>query len=92
MFLSVFCLFFATFLRDGFLLAHLSLWLVGELIVWEDSVGVCRLSTFSNIFSSKTTGPVKAKFHGKPPWTGGTKVCLRDLGHMTKMAAMTIYD
>ena len=27
----------------------------------------------------------------EPPWVGGTKVCLRHLGHMTKMAAMPIY-
>ena len=26
-----------------------------------------------------------------PHWNGGTKVCLRGLGHMTKMAAMPIY-
>ena len=26
-----------------------------------------------------------------PPWDGGTKVCSDGPGHMTKMAAMTIY-
>ena len=35
---------------------------------------VC-MSTFSNIFSSETTGPIKAKFHIEPPWDRGTKVC-----------------
>ena len=51
---------------------------------------VC-VSTFSNIFSSETTGPVKVKFHMEPPWDGGTKVCSTGPGHMTKMAAMPIY-
>ena len=27
----------------------------------------------------------------KPPWDGGTEVCSNGPGHMTKMAAMTIY-
>ena len=49
------------------------------------------MSTFSNIFSSKTTGTIKAKFHMEPPWDGGTKVCLIGPGHMTKMAARPIY-
>ena len=51
---------------------------------------VCCMSTFSNIFS-ETTGPIQAKFHMEPPWDGGTKVCSNGPGHMTKMAAMTIY-
>ena len=29
--------------------------------------------------------------HLKPPWIGGTKVCSRHLGHMTRMAATPIY-
>ena len=33
------------------------------------------LSTFSNIFSSETTGPIEAKFHMQLPWDGRTKVC-----------------
>ena len=52
---------------------------------------VC-MSTFSNIFSSETTGPIEAKFHMEPPWDEGTKVCSKGPGHMTKMAAMLIYD
>ena len=52
---------------------------------------MCCMSTFSNIFSSETTGPIEAKFHMKPPWDGGTKVCSNGLGHMTKVAAMPIY-
>ena len=34
---------------------------------------------------------MKAKFYVEHPWVGGTKVCARDLGHMTKMAATPIY-
>ena len=49
------------------------------------------LSKFSNIFSSETAGPIKAKFYLEPPWVGGTKVCSGYLGHMTKMAATPIY-
>ena len=48
-------------------------------------------STISNIFLYKTTGPVIAKFYVEPLWVGGTKVCSRHLGHMTKMAAKPIY-
>ena len=33
----------------------------------------------------------KAKFYVGPPLVGGTKVCSRHLGHMTKMAATPIY-
>ena len=49
------------------------------------------LSTFSNIFSSETTGPIEAKFHMESPWDGGMKVYSNGPGHMTKMAAMPIY-
>ena len=48
-------------------------------------------STFSNIFSSETAWPIKAKLYGEPPWEGGTKVYINGPGHMTKMAAMPIY-
>ena len=54
-------------------------------------VYVCCMSTFSNIFFSETTGPIKAKFHIEPPWDGGTKICSNGPGHMTKMTAMPIY-
>ena len=60
------------------------------------SVGVRRPSsvrrpfTFSNVISSETAWPIKAKFYVKPPWEGGTKVCINGPGHMTKMAAMPI--
>ena len=52
---------------------------------------VCVLSTFSNIFSSETTGLIEAKFHVEPPWDGGMKVYSNGPGDMTKMAAMPIY-
>ena len=51
---------------------------------------VC-VSTFSNIVSSETTGPIEAKLHVEPPWDRGTKVCSNGVGHMTNMAAMPIY-
>ena len=51
---------------------------------------VCCISTFSNIFSSETTGPIEAKFHMAPPSDGGTKVCSNGPGNITKMAAMPI--
>ena len=50
---------------------------------------VC-MSTFSNI-SSETNGPIKAKFLLEPPWDEGTKVCSNGPGHMTSMAAISIY-
>ena len=43
------------------------------------------MSTFSNIFSSETTGPIEAKFHMEPPSDGGTKVCSNGPGHMTNI-------
>ena len=51
---------------------------------------VC-MSTFSNTFSSETTRPIEAKFHMEPPLDGGTKVYSNGPGHMTEMAAMSIY-
>ena len=47
-------------------------------------------STISNIFFSETACPIKATFYVEPPWVGGTKVCSRHQGHMTKMAATPI--
>ena len=78
-------------------LAHLSRRLIGELIGYpwirrpSSSSSVRRPFTFSNIFSSETAWPIKAKFYEEPPWQGGTKVCINGPGHMTKMAAMPIY-
>ena len=50
-----------------------------------------RPFTFSNIFSTETAWPIKAKFYVEPPWEGGTKFYINGPGHMTKMAAMPIY-
>ena len=60
-------------------------------VVRPSSVVVRRPFTFSNIFSSETAWPIKAKFYVEPPWEGGTKVCINGPGYMTKMAAMPIY-
>ena len=50
------------------------------------------LSTVSNIFSSETAEPIKAKFQVEPHWEGLTKVCiLNGPVHMSKMTAMPIY-
>ena len=66
---------------------------MGELIVYQSlrRPSVVRPSTFSNIFSSETTGPIKPKFHMETPYDAGTKGCSNGPGHMTKMAAMSIY-
>ena len=80
-------------------LAHLSRRLTGELIGYpwirrpsvRPSVVRRPSFTFSNIFSSETAWPIKAKFYVEPPWEGGTKVYINGPGHMTKMAAMPIY-
>ena len=50
-----------------------------------------RRSQFSNIFFFKSAWPIIAKSYVKPPCVKGMKVCLRYLGHMTKMVATPIY-
>ena len=80
-------------------LAHLSRRLIGELIVYQWSgvrhPSIRRPSVVrpqcSKIFFSETPRPIKAKFYEEPPWVGGTIFCSRHLGHMTKMAATSIY-
>ena len=72
-----------------------------ELIVYQSlrrpyvrpsvRLSAVRPSTFSNIFSSETTGPIKLKFYMETPRDPGTKVCSNGPDHMTKMAAMPIY-
>ena len=64
---------------------------MGEVIVYQSlrrpSVRLSvRPSTFSNIFSSETVGPIKLKFLMETPSDAGTKVCSNGPGHMTKMA------
>ena len=48
-------------------------------------------STISNVFSSETAWPIKAKFYVEPPLEGGTKVYINGPGHMTKMTTMLVY-
>ena len=48
-------------------------------------------STISNIFSSENAWPTEAKFYVEPPWEGVTKNYKNGPGHMTKIAATTIY-
>ena len=66
------------FFSMRYILAHLSQRLIGELIGYPWS-GVRRPSSsvrpqFSNVFSSETAWPIKAKFYVEPPWEEGTKV------------------
>ena len=67
---------------------------MGELIVYHSlrRPSVFGLSTFSNIFFSKTTGLIELKFHMETPYDARTKTYSNGLGHMTKMAATLIYD
>ena len=71
-------------------LAHMSQRLIGELIVYPCSV-VRRRSQFQTSSSLKTACRIKAKFYVEPPWVGGTKICSRHLGHLTKMATTPLY-
>ena len=48
-------------------------------------------STFANIFSLETAGPIEAKFHMEPSWDGEQKFVQMVQG-TTSMAAMPIYD
>ena len=57
---------------------------MGELIVYQF---LRHPSTFSNIFSSETTGLIELKF----PLDGRAKVCSNGPGHMNKMSTMLIY-
>ena len=41
---------------------------------------------------SESTGPISIKFHTQPSDRGGKKVYIFGPGHMTKMAAMPIYN
>ena len=50
-----------------------------------------RPFTISEIVSSETAWPIKAKIYVEPPWVRGTKDFSWHLGHMTKMAATPIY-
>ena len=73
------------------LLAHPSQRLIGELIVYPCSGVRRRCPPFSNVFSSETAWPIKAKFYVEPPCEEETKVYINGADHMTKMAAKSIY-
>ena len=66
-------------------LAHLNL----KAHWWAYSIAMVRHPSvvrppFSKIFFSKTTGPIKAKFHVEPQWDGGVKVCSWQMTRVTK--------
>ena len=73
----------------------------GELIVYpwsgvrpssvRPSIVRHRRPQFQTSSSLKLLGRSKPKFYVELPWVGGTKVCSRHLGHVTKMAATPIY-
>ena len=48
-------------------------------------------SIYYNIVFSETIGPIKLKFHMKTPYNKLVKIYANCLGHMTKMADMSIY-
>ena len=79
------------------LLAHLSRRLKGELIGYSWSgvrpSSVRRPSVVNNFkhLLLRNRLPNQSQIFCEPPWVGGTKVCSRHLGHMTKMAATPIY-
>ena len=72
-------------------LAHLSLRLIGEVIVYPCS-GICRRpSKIANTFFSQTTWLTNAKLYMDSPLEEVTKVYINGPGHIAKMAAMPIY-
>ena len=73
------------------LLAHLSRRLKGELIGYPPASVVCpSVHNFKHLLSNQLSNQSQ-NFYMEPPWVGGTKVCSRHLGHMTKMAGPPIY-
>ena len=62
------------------------------MLRYPSVVVVRRPFTISKIFFSETAWPIKVKLHVEHPEEGGTKVYINGPGHMTKMAAMPIYD
>ena len=91
-------------LNQNGILAHLIQRLIGELIGYSWSsihlsvfVVVVRTSVLrrcsqcSNIFSSETAGPIKAKFDVEPPWVVGTNVYSRHSGSHDQDSPTPIY-
>ena len=52
---------------------------------------VCLSSTIFKHLLLRNHWADWSKFHMESPWDGGMKVCSNGPGHMTKMAAMSIY-
>ena len=53
---------------------------------------VCRRPHSLNTFFCETTWLIKVKFHMEPLWNEEINVNTNGLCHLTKMAAMPIYD
>ena len=66
----------------------------GHIKLFAPTAGhyTCILPYYSSIFFFETAWPVKAKFYVKHLYNGGINVYINNQGHMTKMAAMPIYD
>ena len=47
----------------------------------------CKCS-LKHIFEREMSYVIKAKLYVEPPWVGGTKVCSRHLGHVTKILTL----
>ena len=69
---------------------HEALW-VPKVNGQGHSLTLVQISIFLNFFSSITTTPIEAKFHVEPSWDREKKVYSKGLGHMTKLATMSIY-
>ena len=54
-------------------------------------VCMCVCQHFQTSSPLKPLGRLKPNFIVEPSWDWGTKVCLNGPGHMTKLAAMSIY-
>ena len=48
--------------------------------------------SFLQTFFLETAKPIEARIHVEPSRDGGTKIYSNGSGHMTKMAAMSIYN
>ena len=86
--LKKYVLIFALFIVKVSFLAHLS----RRLTRLAYRIPMVRPSfTFTKIFFSETAWRMIVKFYVELSWVGGTKVCLWDLGYMTKMVATPKY-
>ena len=51
-------------------------------------LSLVRPSTISNIISSETAWPIKAKFYVEPPWEGERKVYINGPGHIRRYVSI----